>query len=152
MTEQATVVRVDGEFATVRIGRNSACASCGRCGMTDSQKYVDIYAANHVGAKVGDVVCVSLSEASATGLALVGYILPLVPALILMFVSLGLGWADWLSLVLFFVGYATGFCAVALVDKLKRHKWTKQAEIVEIVSGTETTVPDQTEVNDNESN
>ena len=100
MTEFGTVLDVKGEFATVRIGRNSACASCGKCGMTEGQKHVDFFAANDVGAAVGDTVEVALPETSATKLALVGYILPLVPALSLLFVSLALGWAEWLALLL----------------------------------------------------
>ena len=109
MTEFGTVLDVKGEFATVRIGRNSACASCGKCGMTEGQKHVDFFAANDVGAAVGDTVEVALPETSATKLALVGYILPLVPALSLLFV------------------------AVALLDSAKKHKWTKQAHIVSVV-------------------
>ena len=151
MTEQATVLQADEQFATVRVTRNSACGSCGRCGMTENQKYVDIYAANDVGAKKGDVVKVSLAEASASGLALVGYILPLVPALTLLFVSLGLAWKEWLSLLLFFVGYAVGFAVVAVVDKIKHHKWTKHARVVEIVSQQENSQKEVVkEVSDNE--
>lgn len=133
MTEFGTVLDVKGEFATVRIGRNSACASCGKCGMTEGQKHVDFFAANDVGAAVGDTVEVALPETSATKLALVGYILPLVPALALLFVSLALGWAEWLALLLFAVGLAVGFVAVALLDSAKKHKWTKQAHIVSVV-------------------
>lgn len=133
MTEFGTVLDVKGEFATVRIGRNSACASCGKCGMTEGQKHVDFFAANDVGAAVGDTVEVALPETSATKLALVGYILPLVPALSLLFVSLALGWAEWLALLLFAVGLAVGFVAVALLDSAKKHKWTKQAHIVSVV-------------------
>lgn len=133
MTEFGTVLDVKGEFATVRIGRNSACASCGKCGMTEGQKHVDFFAANDVGAAVGDTVEVTLPETSATKLALVGYIMPLVPALALLFVSLALGWAEWLALLLFAVGLAVGFVAVALLDSAKKHKWTKQAHIVSVV-------------------
>ena len=133
MTEFGTVLDVKGEFATVRIGRNSACASCGKCGMTEGQKHVDFFAANDVGAAVGDTVEVALPETSATKLALVGYILPLVPALSLLFVSLALGWAEWLALLLFAVGLAVGFVAVALLDSAKKHKWTKQVHIVSVV-------------------
>ena len=120
MTKFGTVLDVKGEFATVRIGRNSACASCGKCGMTEGQKHVDFFAANDVGAAVGDTVEVALPETSATKLAVVGYILPLVPALSLLFVSLALGWAEWLALLLFAVGLAVGFVAVALLDSAKK--------------------------------
>lgn len=134
MTEQGAVIAVDGDFATVRIGRNSACASCGKCGMTEGQKYVDFFAANSVGAKVGDTVQVTLPQANATLLALVGYILPLLPALVLLFVAIALGWGELVAVLMFFVGYAVGFSVVALIDKAKKRKWTKQAVVTTILN------------------
>ena len=133
MTEYGQVIAVDGEFATVRIGRNSACGSCGKCGMTEQQKHVDFFAANVASAKVGDRVEIELPEVNTTKLAFVGYILPLLPAL----AALLLAWADWLAILLFFVGYAIGFAVVALLDKAKKHKWTEQATVVRVVGGAQ---------------
>ena len=65
----------------VRIGRNSACASCGKCGMTENQKHVDFYVKNTLDAQVGDRVELDIPEANSARLALVAYFLPLVPAL-----------------------------------------------------------------------
>lgn len=137
MTEYGTVVDVKDEFATVRIERNSACGSCGKCGMTDKQKHVDFFALNGAEAKAGDRVEISLPEASSAKLAFVGYIVPLVPALALLFISLALGWKEWLALLFFVAGLAVGFGIVALVDNLKMHKWTKQAKIVRVVGSAE---------------
>ena len=77
------------------------------------------------------------------------------PALSLLFVSLALGWAEWLALLLFAVGLAVGFVAVALLDSAKKHKWTKQAHIVSVVGsaahaeadsdGQNTSLPQSTE-------
>ena len=137
MTEYGQVIAVDGEFATVRIGRNSACGSCGKCGMTEQQKHVDFFAANVASAKVGDRVEIQLPEVNTTKLAFVGYILPLLPALAALFAALLLVWADWLAILLFFVGYAIGFAVVALLDKAKKHKWTEQATVVRVVGGAQ---------------
>ena len=138
MTEYGQVIAVDGDFATVRIGRNSACGSCGKCGMTEQQKHVDFFAANTVKAAVGDHVEIQLPDVNTTKLAFVGYILPLLPALAVMFAVLLSGLKDWLAILLFFVGYAVGFVAVALLDKAKKHKWTEQATIVCVVNGNST--------------
>ena len=44
------------KYAKVRIGRNSACDACGKCGMTQNQKYIDITVENSCNAVVGDTV------------------------------------------------------------------------------------------------
>ena len=41
MREVGLVTSLKGEFASVRIGRHSACGSCGKCGMTQNQKHVE---------------------------------------------------------------------------------------------------------------
>ena len=46
MLERGVVLKSNGKFAQVRIGRNSACGSCGKCGMTENQKHVDFYVEN----------------------------------------------------------------------------------------------------------
>lgn len=133
MTEQGVVLSVKDKFAKVRVGRNSACASCGKCGMTEKQKHVDFYASNDVGAVVGDTVSIEIPETNSAKLALVAYCLPLIPALVLLFVAIGLKWADWLAAILFFAGLAVGFAVVALVDKLRKHKWMETPEILSVV-------------------
>lgn len=134
MTEQGVVLSVKEKFAKVRIGRNSACASCGKCGMTQKQKYVDFYASNDVGAQQGDTVELDIPEANSAKLAFVAYFVPLIPALALLFVALALKWQEWLAVVLFFVGFAVGFACVVLIDKLRKHKWTETPVIKAIVT------------------
>lgn len=133
MTEQGVVLSVKNEFAKVRVGRNSACASCGKCGMTERQKHVDFYASNKVNAREGDTVVLDIPDANSAKLALYGYFIPIVPALGLLFLALGVKWPDWAAALMFIVGMAVGFAVVALIDKLRRHKWTETPQIVEIV-------------------
>ena len=66
MTERGSVVANKNNIAQVRIGRNSACASCGKCGMTEKQKHVDFYVENTLNAKVGDIVEVEIPETNST--------------------------------------------------------------------------------------
>jgi sigma-E factor negative regulatory protein RseC len=137
MTEFGTVIKLKGEFAQVRIGRNSACGSCGKCGMTENQKYVDFYTQNTLEAKVGDQVELEIHDTNTSQLALVGYILPLIPALILLFVALTFLNELWATL-LFFVGYALGFIIVGLIDKAKKHKWMASPTMIQIIKQTQT--------------
>lgn len=147
MLERGVVLKTNGKFAQVRIGRNSACGSCGKCGMTENQKHVDFYVENTLNAQANDVVELDIPEANSAKLAFVAYILPLIPALILLFVSVGLKWADWLSIVLFFAGLAAGFVVVALIDKLHKRKWASSPTMKAIVAPPSNNNIDNTELN-----
>lgn len=123
MTENGVVVQCKDQFACVRIGRNSACAACGKCGMTEKQKHVDFFVENTLNAQVGDTVSVEIPEGNSASLALVAYILPIVPALVLMFVGFALAFPAWGALLMFLGGLALGFGVVVLIDKVRKHKW-----------------------------
>lgn len=123
MTENGTVIEYKNQFALVRIGRNSACASCGKCGMTESQKHVDFWVKNTQNAAEGDVVQLDIPEGRSAALAFVAYLLPIIPALLLMFLGFGLGWKEWICTLAFFGGLALGFCIVVVIDKIRKHKW-----------------------------
>ncbi len=136
MTERGVVLNIKNEFAKVRVGRNSACASCGKCGMTERQKHVDFFADNSIGAKEGDTVVLNIPETDSARLAFVGYIIPIIPALGLLFLVICLGWKEWIAALMFLGGLALGFAVVALIDRLHRHKWMETPQIVEIVQST----------------
>lgn len=136
MTESGLVIKNKGKYSQVRIGRNSACGSCDKCGMTEKQKYVDFYVENTLNAQVNDIVEIDIPEANTAKLAFIGYIVPLIPALILLFVSVGLKWAEWLSIVLFFAGLAVGFVVVALIDKFRKNKWASSPTMKSIINST----------------
>lgn len=140
MKELATVIHLNGNFAQVRIGRNSACGACGKCGMAENQKYVDFYTENTLNAQVGDQVELEIHDTNTSQLAFVGYILPLIPALILLFVALSV-WNELWATLMFFVGYALGFVLVAIIDKAKKHKWMASPTMVRIV-----TLPTNTDI------
>ena len=154
MTELGVVLKVKDNFAQVRVGRNSACASCGKCGMTEKQKHVDFYASNEVGAIVGDTVELDITEGNSAKLALFAYFIPLAPALALMFLALGLNWGDFWSIALFFAGLVVGFAVLAIIDKARKHKWMSTPVITKIVhrNPTETVENNAESVENNEEN
>ena len=109
MKEFGTVTKLKGNFAQVRIGRNSACAACGKCGMTEKQKYVDFYTENTLGAKVGDQVELEICDnVNTSQLAFIGYLLPMIPAIVLLFVALSLSLGELWATLFFFVGFGLG--------------------------------------------
>jgi len=137
MIERGSVIACKDSFVEVRIERNSACGKCGKCGMTENQKHVDFYVENVLHASVGDIVELEIPEANSAKLAFVGYIIPLIPALILLFISFACQWKEWISIILFFAGLAVGFAAVALIDKKRKHKWAKSPVLKSIIKNKE---------------
>ena len=153
MTELGVVLKVRDKFAQVRVGRNSACASCGKCGMTQKQKHVDFYASNEVGVQVGDTVELDIPEGNSAKLALFAYFLPLLPALTLLFMALWLKWGDFWAIGLFFAGLVVGFVMIALVDRARKHKWMTTPTIVKIVhKNSSGAAEDQAETAENKEN
>ncbi len=131
------MVECKGNFASVRIGRNSACASCGKCGMTENQKHVDFLVENTQNAVVGDVVSVEIPEGNSASLAFVAYVLPIIPALLMLVLGVCLELKEWICALLFLGGMAVGFSIVVLVDKLKNHKWAQSPTMLEIVQSAQ---------------
>lgn len=134
MKELGIVNKIKGEFAVVRIGRNSACGSCGKCGMTEKQKHVDFYTINSVNAQVGDQVEVDINEdANITKLAMYAYLLPLLISVALFFVGVWIGLPDWGNILMFLGGFAISIAILATIDKKKRHSWTANPVIIRII-------------------
>ena len=152
MTEIGVVLNIKDDFAQVRVGRNSACASCGKCGMTEKQKHVDFYASNAVGASQGDTVELDIPEGNSAKLALVAYFIPLAPALALLFLALGLKWAEWIAILLFVAGLALGFAVLSIIDKARKHKWMESPIIVKIVNKKSTGIVDNSTSTDKQNN
>ena len=144
MTEIGVVLKVKNGFAQVRVGRNSACASCGKCGMTERQKHVDFYASSGIKVDVGDTVELDIPEGNSAKLALIAYFVPLLPALALLFLALGLHWADWLAIILFFAGLAAGFAVLAFIDKARKHKWMESPTITKVLHKNSTATAEKT--------
>ena len=133
MKEYGTVVKLKGEFAQVRIGRNSACGACGKCGMTEKQKYVDFFTQNTLNANIGDQVELEIYDnVNTSQLAFMGYILPLIPAIVALFVALKYLNELWATLF-FFAGFFLGLAVVAIVDKAKKRKWISSPKMTRII-------------------
>lgn len=137
MNEIGVVTKVSGSFAEIEIGRHSACAQCGKCGMTASQKKVQFYTNNSCSAVVGDKVELSIPDVNTLGLAAVAYLIPLVLAVVCFIIAWQVGWPDWAMLVSGVVGLAIAFAVVAVIDKLKKHKWVSAPTMVKIIKTEE---------------
>lgn len=77
MTGEGTVVKINGECATVRIEKKSACSGeCSSCGLCNNPVY-DIDAKNIAGAAVGDKVILYMPTGRVYRAAFLVYMLPI---------------------------------------------------------------------------
>jgi len=133
MTEPGLVTKLNGDFATVRIGRHSACGSCGMCGMSENQRHVDFHVANSLNAKVGDTVLVDVKETNTFRLAAVAYLIPLALGVLAFLAGIWAGFPVWANLLMFLGGCAVAFVIVSAIDRAKKHKWMESPEMVQII-------------------
>lgn len=83
MKQLVTVTEIDGEYATVRGRRASACGSCAgkaSCSTLGSwrERVLDLRVKNHIGASIGDEVLLEVSDSLLLRVACYIYAIPMV--------------------------------------------------------------------------
>lgn len=122
MTESGKVIATDGEYAIVRIERKSACASCGKCGMSESQKHADIRVKNKCGATVGEYAEISMGDRAIFLSSAIVYLIPLLGAASGLIAGNFLE-NDLIQIILCFVGLILGYTIVSIIGKvLKKNR------------------------------
>lgn len=145
VTEQATVVAVEGQRAWVEAQRLASCGGCessSSCGTSAFSKVVGnrsfrVEAKNALGAKVGDRVILSVSE---RGLMRGAALLYLVPLLALMLSALGMEWLlmrQWGSAPEWVVIGVALFVAGATVLWMRRRGWFERQDLVPTIVSVE---------------
>ena len=83
MNQQGYIVEiVDNITAKLKLKRQSACASCGKCATTSEEKDIIVEVDNSIGAKVGDRVEVNMETINVLKAAFIVYTIPLIALLI----------------------------------------------------------------------
>ncbi len=77
MEELGKVIEVTGDKAKVSLKRNAVCARCGACFAASSNEMI-AEAKNMVGAKVGEIVRISLEEEKILSASFIVYGFPLI--------------------------------------------------------------------------
>lgn len=134
MKERATVVKVTGKIASVRIVKNPQCESCKACAFKNGKSTVKIKAKNEIGAKVGDEVVVSCERDNRTLASFLVYIVPV------LFAGIGalIGYFSFkkeIFIVLLCLGtMAAGFALVVVFDRILSKTKGFGMEVVEIIN------------------
>jgi len=129
MNEFGEVASVEGNIATVKFIRSSACGKCTARGMSADQQEININVINTKSAVVGQMVNVKIDSKKALFSSAVAYVFPL----IMLILGVGLGYvlasrdiimsdADMLGALLG-IGFTLGaFLIIKLLDKFFKKK------------------------------
>lgn len=109
MEKTGIVTKIENEIAVVNVVRGSACGeNCAMCKGNCSPTSQRVKADNKIGAKVGDVVTVEMSEKKVLAAAFFVYILPLILAVT------GYGVYGWIGSI---IGFALPLVMLKFIDK-----------------------------------
>lgn len=138
MTAKCTVISVDGNMATVRAERKSACAechaqgkACAACDIFLGDDKFECKAYNRINAKVGDEVIVQASSGYVIASAALLFILPLAIAAICYVIALCLKLNEYAPL--FAIGGVVVSYAVIFITERSAKKKHDRMIITELV-------------------
>lgn len=90
MNSTGVVVSVENEKAYVHIARNTACENCGACHFDEKTLNLKVTAINHIGAKVGDQVELSMENVNFFRASFFLYGIPLISLLVGLFLGIAI--------------------------------------------------------------
>jgi len=137
MTETGIVIKLNKNFAVVRVERKSMCNSCKMCAIGPKAPHIDIKLKNEVFAKLNDKVEISIADGIVMKSSLIVYVVPLFFAFIGLLVGLLLT-SEIMQLVLF-LGFLTfGFLCVFLINIYIKNRPKYQQRIVRVLAEEKT--------------
>lgn len=118
MAEVGQVIENKGSLVVVRLERQDACSKCGACSAGMDSKEMRLEATNACGAKIGDLVNITLEQSNFLKAVVIMYTIPLIALL----VGLGTGYlllkTEVAALVVGFIFLAIAFL---LIRKNEHH-------------------------------
>ena len=125
ISHTGTVKSIEGNVATVEIQVSSACATCKAtsfCGSSESgSRNIEAHIGLEQNVSVGDEVRVLMTQVMGTKAIVIGYVIPSVVVLAVLFVLIGVGTNEGiaaLASLVFLTAYY--FVLYLLRDKLKK--------------------------------
>jgi positive regulator of sigma E activity len=117
MLEIGKVTAITDDIAQVVFERKSSCDKCKVCSM-DKGGNVSLKLKNDIGAKVGDVVEVGISDKRLTQSNLIIFGIPLLMLLIGMVIASALKLSELYSILIGFGSLVFGFVIIFIIDKV----------------------------------
>lgn len=130
MTEKATIIKIENESVTVRLGNRPECAGCKSC---VCKPYNNSVIKTKLNAKVGDTAVINIPDKNRIIAPLVLFLLPLAFMLSGVFIGYKVFTNQGLVLTLGAVFLAVSFGIIALVNFLINKNIKSQITITEII-------------------
>lgn len=134
MLSEGTVLKTEGEYATIGVKRHTACDSCrAQCGgHCDKASTVETIVKNTLGAKVGDKVTLYSRTSMVMGFAMTVFMLPLVMAALGYAIPYLLGGTVGINAAIAVASFLLTYVIIWLVyGKRKSYDTIEMHEIVE---------------------
>ncbi len=129
MRKTATVIKVSGEYAEIRVERSSMCDNCSAKGekcacshaaLLGADKGMTAQAKCLVKVSVGDTVEIETSDSKVLGYAAFVFILPLIAFAVFFAAASAIFGKEILSFAAGSVGFVMSFIAVAIFERSRR--------------------------------
>lgn len=130
------VIEVENEKAYVHINRHTACENCGACHFDEKTMNLKVTAINHVGAKVGDRVELSMDNVNFFRASFFLYGIPLIALLaglflgIFIFEGMGLKYYDIYAILMGMVVMAASY----VVIRQNRDKFAENKKYMSVIT------------------
>lgn len=138
MRTRAIVTKIEGETATVRTTRTSACEGCHKsaegcsiCSVMGKGKPAYTQADNTLGAEVGDAVVIESATGRMLWYAVLVFLLPIVGCFAGYWIASLFDPAEWVLALSAVGGFAAAFLIVRIYSELRKSK--TDVTIVEIL-------------------
>ena len=134
MDQIGQVVELQGKSAVVRVRRTSACGeNCASCGGGCTPTSTTLKAVNGLNAKVGDMVKVEMSSGAFVLLAFIGYILPIIIAIVAYMVARQLSSDTIVADISAVVALVLTLVVFFVMDKLPKKSTRFSSRIIRIL-------------------
>ena len=143
MKQKATVVAIDGKYATIKVDRASMCDGCHKSGCSDGCALYKVFGAksefvsvalNRAGAKTGDRVVVETPDSTVNISAFFVFLLPVLVAAAVYFATFFIE-AEQYRILFAVASFAIYFVILAVIEKKRRTRAPKIV-VTEISDGT----------------
>ncbi len=139
MEQYGEVFEVMKDRAKIKVRRHSSCKSCGHCGFVSGKDNRDVLleVLNPIGAKVGEIVRISVETKKVLLASLLVYIAPVIALVAVMYISqlaaISMGYEDIFEVI----GIVAGLGAMAVVFiilKLLDRRFSESQEFKPVIS------------------
>lgn len=133
MEEVGKVIKIEGEYATVKVDKRSECKKCGMCVFPKNADSIELRATNGIGAKEGDDVNVITSERGKWLGILLVFGVPLLLIAVVFLIAFLNSWSEVMMPLIGIGAIIIWFILLGVIDKKLKKLNSFSSEITSVV-------------------